>query len=225
MRRLALIAVVTAGCTDFATPNQLEKPTIVAVVAEPPVVRPGATAALSIAVADRGGVLMMPPTTWALVEAYPGVPPMGTITGDATGATYVAPATIPDRGMSIPPVDAVTVTVTTSTGPLTAVKAMPVAALDAANPTIAALTVGGADAQGGIAVTRGATLSMQVTTAPATGEDARFAWYTPVGDIANYQSNPAELVVPMDAESGPLIVVVRDGQGGLVWRQITLTVQ
>ena len=74
------------------------------------------------------------------------------------------------------------------------------------------------------AVARGATVALAVTTTPATTADARFAWYTPVGDIKLYQSNPCELAVPMDAVSGPLIVVIRDGLGGVAWRQIAVTV-
>lgn len=223
---LVLVSSVwaTTACTDFATPNQLERPTIIAVVSEPPVVRPGQTAELSVVVADATGVLTAPPATWALVEAFPGVAPLGTIDGDATGATYTAPATVPDRG-DIPPLDAATVTVETTDGPLTAVKGVGVVELAAANPTITALTIDGADATAGVTVTRGGTYALAITTDPAPGEDARFAWYSPVGDIAKYQSNPCELVVPMDATSGPLIIVMRDGVGGVAWRQVALTVQ
>lgn len=225
MSRLALIlAVLAAACTDFATPNQLEKPTIVAVVSDPPIVPPGGTAAVSVVLADASGVVLAPPTSWSLVEAYPGVAPLGTISGDAAGATYTAPATLPDRG-DIPPVDTASVTVETATGPLTAIKAMAVIDVAATNPALTALDVGGASGLAGATVTRGATVALSVTTDPATGEDARFAWYTPVGDIKYYQSNPCELVVPSDAQSGPLIVVVRDGKGGVVWKQIALTVQ
>lgn len=225
MSRLAILTVlVAAACTDFATPNQLERPTIIAVVSDPPIVQPGGTATVTVVVADTAGVLAAPPTAWALVEAYPGVAPLGTLTGDATGATYTAPATVPDRG-DIPPVDTASVTVDTSAGPLTAIKAVPVLATPAANPTVTALDVGDASALAGATVTRGAKLALSVTTDPATSDDARFAWYTPVGDIQYYQSNPCELEVPMDAVSGPLIVVVRDGKGGVAWRQVALTVQ
>ena len=154
--------------------------------------------ALSVVLADASGVVMAPPSAWALVEAYPGVAPLGTIAGDATGATYTAPATLPDRG-DIPPVDTASVTVETATGPLTAIKAMAVIDVAAANPALTTLDVGGASARDGATVTRGATVALSVTTDPATSDDARFAWYTPVGDIKYYQSNPCELAVPTDA--------------------------
>ncbi len=224
MSRLALLLVLaTTACTDFATPNQLAKPTIVAVVSDPPIVPPGGTAAVTVVLADASGVVLAPPTAWALIEAYPGVAPLGTIRGDAAGATYTAPATLPDRG-DIPPVDTASVTVDTAVGPLTAIKAMPVIDVAAANPTLAALDVGGASGLSGATVARGAKVALSVTTEPAASGDATYAWYTPVGDIQYYQSNPCELEVPTDAQSGPLIVVVRDGKGGVVWKQIALTV-
>ena len=39
---VAIAALAAAACTDFATPAELTKPTILAVTAEPPVVAPGA---------------------------------------------------------------------------------------------------------------------------------------------------------------------------------------
>lgn len=216
-----LTVAASAACTDFATPNQLEHTTIVAVVADPPVVAAGGQAQLSIVVADKTGLLEVP-TTWKLGEAFPGVPAMGTI--DADGV-YTAPAVVPDRG-DIPPLDSIEVTVETSEGPLSALKAMPVAPAGTANPTIAALTVGADDAMPGtVAVTKGETRTLTVTTDPPAGEDTRFAWYTPVGEIKFYQSSPCDLVVDDDAVTGPLLVVVRDGVGGVAWRAATLQVQ
>ncbi|MEZ4401036.1 MAG: hypothetical protein R3B06_13510 [Kofleriaceae bacterium] len=226
MHRLALTlaALAAAACTDFATPNQLERATIIAVVAEPPVVQPGDATELTVVVADATGVIERP-ATWTLTETFPGVAPLGTLTGAGASATYRAPTTLPDRGPDIPPIDTAAVTVDTADGRLTAIKAVAVVPTTTANPRITALTVGGADATAAaVPVTRGQTVTVQVTTDPATGDDARFAWYSPVGDIQYYQSNPCDLVVADDAVTGPLIVVVRDGQGGVVWRQIELQV-
>ena len=78
---------------------------------------------------------------------------------------------------------------------------------------------------GPIAVDQGATLALSVTTDPPMGEMARYAWYTTVGDIRYYQSNPCEMVVPDDAADGPLLIVVRDGTGGVAWRAASLQVR
>jgi hypothetical protein len=224
----ASYAVATAACTDFATPNQLESATIVAVVSDPPIVAAGTDARLTVVVATKSGVLLAPPTAWALAEAFPGVAPVGMLNGDTDGATYRAPAMVPVRG-NIPPLDAVTVTVTTDDGPLTALKAMPIAAVATTNPTITALTIGTQDALGPepIVLAKGETAMLQVTTDPPTTADARFAWYAPTGDIKYYQSNPCEMVIPADATASsatPLIIVVRDGVGGVAWHQVMLTV-
>jgi len=221
------LALAAAACTDFATPQQLESATIIAVVADPPLVAPGDQARLTIVVADQTGVLTLPPATWQLGEAFPGVAPMGTVTGDATGATYTAPATVPPRPDSVPPLDSIEVSVETPDGPRTAIKAMPVVPGAAANPAITALAVGADDAMAGtVIVAKGDTRMLSVTTdPPMDAETTRYAWYTSVGTIKYYQSNPCELVVDQDAASGPLIVVVRDGVGGVVWRSVTLQVE
>lgn len=223
---LFLSLAALAACTDFATPAQLERPTIIAVVADPPIVQPGGQARLTVVVADQTGVLAVP-SEWTLGEAFPGIAPMGTIAPDGDGALYTAPAMVPaDRPANVPPLDSVEVTVQTSDGPRSALKAMPVLPMVAANPTITALAVGADDALAGpITVTKGATLALSVTTDPAPGDMARYAWYTPVGDIKYYQSNPCDLVVPDDAVDGPLLVVVRDGVGGVVWRAASLQVR
>lgn len=226
MRPLLLLPLAAAACADFATPAQLERPTIIAVVADPPIITPGAQSRLSVVIADRSGVLTGLPTRWEVGEAFPGVPPMGTITPDGDGAIYTAPDPLPTRPDDVPPVDAVAVTVETADGTRAALKAVPVLTTATANPAITALAVGDRDAlPGTVTVSKGETLSLSVTTDPPASADATYAWYTPVGDIKFYQSNPCDLVLDDESASGPLLVVVRDGVGGVVWRQATLQVQ
>lgn len=225
LRLLLPVLLAAAACTDFATPNQLERATIVAVVAEPPIVAPGGQARITVVVADQTGVLTTLPARWQLGEAFPGIAPMGSLASDAAGATYTAPSPVPPRPADVPPVDSIEVTVDTADGPLTALKAMPVLPSSTANPTITAFAVGASDAlPGTAAVTRGQTLTLSVTTDPPATAEARYAWYTPVGAIKYYQSNPCELVVDDAAVTGPLLVVVRDGVGGVVWRAAALQV-
>ncbi|HVV83204.1 MAG TPA: hypothetical protein VHE35_08990 [Kofleriaceae bacterium] len=215
-------AAAGAGCTDFATPAELTKPTILAVIAEPPIVAPGAQTELSVAVVDGTGVLMDLPARWSLVETYRGVPPMGTL----TGSTYTAPDPIPTLPPNAPPIDSVQLEVDTSAGTLTAIKAVPVASVDAANPTIDTFTVGASDALAGpITVTHGATLDLDVVTDPPATADARYAWYSSVGDIEQYQSNPTTMIAADQAKSGWMFVVVRDGKGGVTWRGVAVTVE
>lgn len=217
-----VLAAAAAGCTDFATPAELTKPTILAITAEPPVVAPGGTAELAVVVADGDGVITGLPTGWALVETYRGVPAMGTL----TGSTYTAPDPIPSLPANAPPIDSVQLTIDTGAATLTAIKVIPVATVEAANPVIGSFTIGAAEALAGpITVARDASLELTVLTDPPAGDDARFAWYSSAGLIARYQSNPTTLVAAEAATTGWVFVVVRDGKGGVAWHGVEVTVE
>lgn len=219
---LAVVLLGAAACTDFATPAELTKPTILAVTADPPVVAPGAHTELSVVVVDGTGVLTSLPTRWQLVETYRGVAPMGTL----AGSTYTAPDPIPTLPANALPVDSVALEVDTAIGTLAAIKAVPVASVAAANPVIAAFTVGTGDALAGpLTVARGATLDLSVVSDPPAGDNARFAWYSSVGAIERYQSTPTTMIASDVATTGWVFVVVRDGQGGVAWRGVEVTVE
>jgi hypothetical protein len=164
---------------------------------------------------------------WALVETLPGVPPFGEVSpGDAPeSATFTAPDPLPPQPEGAPPVSTVQATVTAGEETIVVVKAMIVADLPSANPEIAALAIGGEVVDGSVALTAGATVPLDVGTEPAASDDAFYAWYSTVGTIEDYQSNPCELVVADEARDGWLFVVVRDGRGGVAWRGVRATVE
>lgn len=219
---LVVLALGATACTDFASPAELTKPTILAVTAEPPVVAPGGHTALAVAVADATGPLTGLPTRWSLIETYRGVPPMGTL----SGTTYTAPDPLPTLPAGAAPVDTIQLEIDTAVGTLVAVKVVPVVSVATANPTITGLTVGDQDGLAGpVTIARAASLPLTLTTEPAPGEDARFAWYSSAGLIEKYQSNPTELVAADDAGGGWLFVVMRDGKGGVAWRGVQVTVE
>lgn len=223
--RLALLVMVAAGCADFATPAELATPQIIAVVADPPVVRPGSTTRVTAVVAGPGGVQAGLVPRWSLVEAFPTVAPMGMLTVDGDGVIYTAPAVVPPRPEGVPPVDslAIEIDVVDDGAPrtLSAIKAIGVLDVDSANPTFE-LTVGDATALEVRGPRAGMTLAL--TPSPAAGEDARFAWYATAGQIEDYQSNPTQLVAD-DAATGTLIAVYRDGTGGVAWRAYPLAIE
>lgn len=227
MIRLAVVlALGAAACTDFATPAELTKPTILAITADPPIVAPGASAQLTTVVIDANGVMAGLTERHSLVETYPGVPPMGRVETTEGGARYVAPDPVPPLPENAPPIDSVQIEIDTPEGTLTAIKVMPVAAVTASNPVISRLTVGGSDALAGpVTLAREAAVAIEVAIEPPAGEDARFAWYTSAGLIEKYQSTPAELVAAEEAKQGWLFVVVRDGLGGVVWHGVEVTVE
>ncbi len=222
----AAIALAAAACTDFASPAELTKPTILAVIADPPVVQPGAQATFETIVVDANGVLGPLPTRHTLIETYPGVPPIGRIEEDAGGARYIAPDPVPPLPGNAPPLDSVSVAIDGPEGTLTAIKVMAVLPTTAANPTIASLTIGDGDALAGpVTVARGAAVALAVTSDPPAGDDARFAWYSSAGEIAYYQSTPTEMIAAEEPGMRMLYVVVRDGRGGVAWRAVQIEVQ
>ncbi len=218
----AVAVAALASCTDFATPAELTRPTILAVTAEPPVVAPGGQTELSVVVVDAGGVLTGLPARWSLVETYRGVPPMGSL----AGSTYTAPDPLPPLPPNAPPIDSVQLEVDTGEGTLRAIKVIPVVALAATNPAITAFTVGADDGLAGpLTVARDAALELAVVTDPPAGDDARYAWYSSAGGIERYQSNPTTMVAAEAATRGWVFVVVRDGKGGVAWRGVEVIVE
>ncbi|MEZ4365648.1 MAG: hypothetical protein R2939_05100 [Kofleriaceae bacterium] len=228
MSRLGVaLLFAAAGCTDFATPAQLATPQLIAVVAEPPVVRPGQTSALTAVVAGPDGVVTGLTPRWSLVESFPTVPPMGTVSADGDGARYAAPAEVPERPEGVPPIDTVRlevdVTVDGAPRTLAALKVMGVVDVDAENPTIRVVDAAGAEVTA-LTAAVDAPLALAIEPDPAPTEDARFAWYATVGEIEAYQSNPTELTAA-EPGAGTVIVVYRDGAGGVAWRELPITVE
>jgi hypothetical protein len=229
MRGLLLVLALCAStaCTDFATPAELTKPTVLAIVADPPLVATGGTSELSVVLAGPDGPMSADQVEWALVETFPGVPPFGAVSaGAAPGeATFTVPDPLPPQPDGALPVSTVQATVTAGEETIVVVKAMVVADLPSANPEITALAIGGDVVDNAVTVTAGATVPLDVGTEPAPSDDATYAWYSTVGEIQDYQSNPCELVVAQAPGEGWLFVVVRDGRGGVAWRGVRTTVE
>src|SRR5512135_2159121 len=67
MRWLPAVLLLGA-CADFATPAELTKPTVLAVIADPPLVPPGAESALSVVLVGPDGPMDPDATTWKMIE-------------------------------------------------------------------------------------------------------------------------------------------------------------
>jgi hypothetical protein len=223
----AAALVTGTACTDFATPAELAKTTILAVVADPPLTPPGQESRLEPIIVDGSGRVTAIAATWQLVETVPGVAPMGRVTAHDDGtATYTAPAKAPPIAEGAPPpIDSIQLRLAAEPRPLTAIKGVAVVDLPSANPTVKTLTADGADAMAGVTVAAGAKLPLAVSIEPAAGDDATYAWYTTRGEIETYQSPEGLLTAPAEAGTGWIFVVVRDGRGGVAWRGVPLTVQ
>ncbi len=220
---ILLLAAAVAGCDDFATPAQLTKPTVLAVIADPPIVAPGATAAVSVVMAGPDGPIASPTVTWSLAETYPGIAPFGALTPGPQGtATYAAPDPVPALPDKVPPVVTIQAVVA-GEPPINALKAIGVIDLPAANPAIDAITVAGVSGDTA-AITAGATVDLAATISPTPDDGTSYAWYSTAGEIERYQSNPTTLVAPAAPGAGWVYLVVRDGKGGIAVRSIAVTV-
>jgi hypothetical protein len=225
-RCLVPALVLAAACESFPTPAQLDHATVLAVIADPPIMAPGGTSHLTVVAADGNGPLT-PTASWTIVPTYPGVPPMGTVTANADGsATYHAPDPVPTLPPKTLPADSVQVTVATDPAVI-AVKLVGVASgVASANPRITDVTLGGVSIAGGSgSIGIRATADLVVVTDPVADEHWTFAWYSTVGEIKHYQSNPAPIVGADAAHDGWIHVVVRDGAGGAAVASMPVSVR
>lgn len=226
MRAALLFVLLAAGCGEFPTPAELTKPTILAVIADPPLIDEGESTALRVVVAGPDGPMTPDAMRYELVETLPGVPPFGQLEdhGDGT-ATYTAPDPLPELPDDAPPLDSVKLTVEVGEESFESVKAVLVTDVPGENPEITEMIVGEVDAEDGQHVAANVVYPLEVSIEPEPGENTTYAWYSTVGGIEQYQSNPAELVAAEEPGDGWLFVVVRDGLGGVAWRGVQLTVE
>jgi hypothetical protein len=221
MRLLVVVAFVCgAGCADFATPAELTKPTILAIIAEPPLVAPGASTELSVILAGPDGPMAADAVDWALIETLPGIPPFGTIEpGEPGTATYTAPDPLPELPEGVPPFSTLSVAVDAGDTAIESLKVVGVADFPAVNPRFTALAVGGVAIPPGatIQLDAGGTYALDIGVDPAPGEESAFAWYTTAGEIKQYQSNPCELIAAEEPRDDAwLFVVFREALGAVV---------
>jgi hypothetical protein len=227
MRRVLFVPLLLlAGCTDFPTPAELTKPTILAIVAEPPLIGPGASTELTLVLAGPDGPMTPAAVDWAIAESYPGVPVFGTVEPGPDGtATYTAPDPLPALPEGTPPVTSIAVSVEADGTRIESIKVIAVADLPAENPAFTVLAVGGEVAGPELTLAAGQTYGLDIGVEPAPGEGSSFAWYSTAGEIEQYQSNPTELVAAEAPGEGWLFVVFRDGRGGVAWRGLPVTVE
>lgn len=225
---LVMLLAAIAACDDFAPPSALSTSQVVGVVAEPPIVAPGEATVLTPLIATPDGPVIGAAAfsaAWTLTETLPGVPPFGELSPRSDGtAEYRAPMTVPPLPPNAPPLDSVQLTAVLDGRKVTTLKAVLVAGVPTANPTISALSADGVDVGDGLTLEAGAAVELAVRTTPAAGDNARFAWYSSLGEIEKYQSNPTTLLAK-EPGSGWLYVVVRDGQLGVAWRAVPVTVR
>jgi hypothetical protein len=213
----------STGCTEFATPAELDRPQILAIVAEPPAVRPGESSTLTILVAGPDGAIAQPAVSWSGSSISPEVPPLGTVSdgGDGT-ATYQAPDAQPEDNPAL-----ALVQVEVEVGrdaPLLGSKAIAVGSIILSNPTLTVFDAGGIDLLmvDEFELQVGSPVALRIDVDGGFFDEGSVSWYATGAVIEQYRSNPSEIVAE-EPGAGWLFVVARDGRGGVVWRQIRIT--
>ena len=213
------IAVAGAGCEDFATPAELDRPQILAMASDPASVAPGERARLSLLVAGPDGAVTPDEIAWS-VTAMPGVPRLGRVERDGDESWYVAPDAVDDD----PTGTLLEAELTAGGAELTGLKAMVVTELALENPVVTAIERDGAPVEGALRVRRGAHFEIAVALEPAATGDLEVAWYSTSLAIEKYRSHPTEAAVEEEAEDGWLFAVARD-RGGVGWLVIPVDVE
>lgn len=215
--RWAAVALLLAGCFDFATPAELEEIQLLAVRATPKAVPAGERAALDFLIGGPDGMIEGTDPSWTVVDSLE-LPAFGDIVREGDAFFYRAPAAVAEpTGVSL------RLTVVADGMPLTALKAIGIGLPPIPNPVIGELTVAGVPVEGDSAtVVRNASMPLAATLEPDAGDMTQLAWYSTVGEIDPIRGGNTEITVEAGATGGPLVVVGRDGLGGVAWRVVTL---
>jgi hypothetical protein len=218
-----IMCTVALGCAEFATPAELDRAQILAIVAEPPAVGPGESSTLTILVAGPDGAIAQPQVVWSASSISPEVPPLGTLADEQDGtATYMAPPTQPADNPALALIEA-----RVEVGrdmPLIGSKAIAVGSIVLANPTLTRFDAGGTDllTVDELSLRVGTPTALEIDVEGGFFEEGSVSWYATGATIEQYRSNPTEILAE-EAGEGWLFVVARDGRGGVVWREVHLT--
>lgn len=220
MWRVAIAALLSAGCFDFANPSELADTQLLAVRAEPKAIGEGERTRLDFLVGGPAGVSERAPATWTIVDDLM-FAAVGSIEVEGDQIFYRAPASVPE-----PTAVTLQVLVEIDGQQLTALKLVGIGLPPTPNPRLTKVTLAGAELEDGATspVVANSASPLCAALEPADPEMLQIAWYTTVGELDPIRGLETTIDVPADAESGPLVVVGRDGIGGIDWRVVELLV-
>ncbi len=224
MKRFALLVAV-AACGDVDPRWQLDHDRIIAVRATPPHIPAGATSTIDGFLAHSGGAPtdLEAPIGVTIAIPFPGV-------ADPVYAAGAWTVTAPSEGvidaartqMMLPPGSPVPLVLGIAFAPsngitLNAVKTMYLG--DAAdNPVLGPITIAGSAvgaATDSLTVPADTDEPLEITA----DHSDQVNWLTSCGTMHDDDEHDAFLhVLPSDPQDGQLVVVLRDPQGGVVWR-------
>jgi hypothetical protein len=207
MKKLMLMSLSLAACAESAD-ARLDHAQILAVRTEPASIAPGQRARVDVLAGDdAGNVFVTAPDTLSAIGAQ------GPLRVESTAdGLYVT-------GGSAPEIAKLALSVAIDGTDWTATKSL-VIGEPHDNPQVG-MMIDGAEASEMLADV-GSTPQL---SARATGiEPFTYAWYSSVGDLKKYRQPTAELDAS-DAADGTVLLVVRDGAGGVGWNILPASVR
>lgn len=221
---MTALAAAAAACDATSAPSELDRARVLAVQIAPPRLGPEESAATEVLVGRADGtVSVVAPNAIEVTGAPPGSPASGMVARGPDGWSIACPdaealaAMRAALGLAadepIPVALAVEVAVD---GELLPASKVVFLGSEGDNPRLAGITAEGAREEDGVLV---AAVGDQIAIAAegAAGEgELSYAWFTALGDIDLYLSEAATLTAG-EAGTGPLVLVVRDPQGGVTW--------
>lgn len=205
---IVLLSLSLVACADTEK-GRLDHAQIFAVRAEPPHVAPGQQARIDLLAGDDSG---------AVYEAEPETLVADTAAGPLSvertaDGWFVTAGAIPGLAM-------LNVTLTIDGVVWRADKAL-VVTEPAANPRVAAMLVDGTASSELVA----AAGTKPALTALGEGQEPlTYAWYSSVGDLELYRQ-PTAILDAAEPADGQLLLVVRDGVGGVSWQLLPARVR
>ncbi len=211
---LLAVALSAGACSDFRTPAELAKPQIVGLRVDPAVVAPGQRARLTALVAGPDGPMVVA-TRWSVAPGNG-----SSVEVDDDGAWLRIPGDSEEGSFELyADVDLADAT-------LSAVRSVRVASKEHINPSITGLYVDGelVEPEQLVRLTTDQLAELDVVTEPVRTDETLVSWYATTGEIELYRRAPTELLAPADVDDGWLLVVVRDGRGGIAWASYQLVI-
>jgi len=203
MTKALFALALLAACDTNSDPAKLDHAQIIAVRAEPAHVAPGGRARIDVLAGDdAGNVFETTPDAIA-----------GELAVEHTADGWFVTAGPAPQIATL----AITLAIDGVTWPAT--KAL-VVSEEAANPHVATMQVDGADSTELVAAI-GAKATL---TAVGTGGELTYAWYSSIGELTHYRFPEATLETK-EAGEGNIVVVVRDGVGGVDWQLLPARVE
>jgi hypothetical protein len=203
------LSLSAAACAESAE-ARLDHAQILAVRAEPAHVAPGGVARIDVLAGDDRG---------AVFEASPDELVATSATGSPLHVERTADGWFVTAGAT-PEIATLDVTVAIDGTAWRAKKAL-VVHEPADNPRVLAMQIDGSPSDELVA----AVGTQPELTAIGTGEEPlTYAWYSSVGDLSRYRQ-PSAVLDAAGAAEGTILLVVRDGAGGVGWHLLPARVE